>query len=269
MGAENKKNVSQILKVVFIFAAFVLVFIVLLTLIYYYNTAGVNWTKTKDVFDVVKNFATILGVIVGAIWAYFNFFKGRTYKPRLEPKVSGKIISKNETFYLIITVQLKNVGLSDVDIIQKGTALRVFSYLPSGTDKSVTSTIKQNRVVTLSVFEKHGWVEPGELIEEQNIVALPKDESVAFQINLRIVSNGIEWNSVAIIEAPEQKTGNLSNSLSLEGTDWQLVLQKTPRVEDQPGEDAATGNGQLEHLTESSENRAESRKIENEKKDIV
>jgi hypothetical protein len=268
MDTENKKNVAEILKVVFIFAALILVIIFLLTLINYYKTSGVNWTKTKDVFDVVKNFATILGIIVGAVWAYFNFFKGRTYKSRLEPKVSGKIISKNETFYLIITVQLKNVGLSDVNIIQRGTALRVFSYLPAETEKSVTSNIKQNRVATISVFEKHGWVEPGELVEEQNIVVLPKDESIAFQMNLRIVSNGIEWNSVAIIEPPEQ-TSNLSNSLSLEGTDWQLVLQKTPQVKDKLGGDAAKGNGHAEHMTESSENSVESRKIEDEKKDIV
>lgn len=165
----------------------------------HYSTHTINWSKTKDVFDVLKNMATIIAIGAGAVWAYFNFFKGRTYRSRLEPKVSGKVISRNGTFYLIVTAQLKNVGLSDVRIDQKGSALRVFAYTV-GECPAKARSVEQSRLLTLSVFEDHGWIEPGELIEDQRLIAIPDVEHVALQVKLRLVSNKIEWNSAAIIE---------------------------------------------------------------------
>ena len=94
-------------------------------------------------FEILKNVATIIAIGAGAVWAYFNFFKGRTYRSRLEPKVSGKVISRNGASYLIVTAQLKNVGLSDVRIDQKGSALRVFVY---------TVGERQSKALLLSPF---------------------------------------------------------------------------------------------------------------------
>src|SRR2546429_3204710 len=122
------KRLSKPIKIILALIAIGVVVLITLALYNYYSTVTVNWSKTKDVFDVLKNVATIIAFGAGAVWAYFNFFKGRTYRSRLEPKVSGKLISRNGANYLIVTAQLKNVGLSDVRIDQKGSALRVFAY---------------------------------------------------------------------------------------------------------------------------------------------
>jgi hypothetical protein len=40
----------------------------------------------QTIVDVLQKLFTIAAIVVGGIWAYFNFFKGRTYRMRLEPE---------------------------------------------------------------------------------------------------------------------------------------------------------------------------------------
>jgi len=230
--------------------------ILALALYRYYSTVTVDWSTTKDVFDILENAATIIAFGAGGVWAYFNFFKGRTYRSRLEPKVAGKIISRNGAYFLIVTAQLKNVGLSAVRIDQKGSALRVFAYT-LGERPSKPRNVEQSRLITLSVFEDHGWIEPGELIEDQRLIAIPDSEHVALQIKLRLVSNKIEWNAAAIIEPPPPLD---SASPLLEAKDVRLSERRTPL------EATVTSTNDVANITtKKREDAEESRRIEAEK----
>lgn len=265
------KHFSNSVKFIFALIAIGVGVIIVLALYNYYSTVTVNWSKTKDVFDVLKNVATIIAFGAGAVWAYFNFFKGRTYRSRLEPKVSGKIISRNGAYYLIVTAQLKNIGLSDVKIDQKGSALRVFAYT-FGQRPSKARSVEQSRLITLSVFEDHGWIEPGELIEDQRLIAIPDVEHVALQIRLRLVSNRIEWNSAAIIEPPPMDSSADSLRIEervpgvLEGQDSKLFKDKKLI------NNAVTSTDDIANIaTQKKEDTEESRRIEEEKtpEDII
>ena len=48
-----------------------------------YSNVKVDWGKAKDVSDVFKNYAEAVAIVGGAIWAFFKFRKGRTYKETL------------------------------------------------------------------------------------------------------------------------------------------------------------------------------------------
>lgn len=154
--------------------------------------------------DALEKIFTILAIIVGGCWAYFNYFKGRVYKLRLEPKIFGKIIFRDGIDYLIIKIQLKNVGLYKADIEQKGTALRIFSCEPP-TEIFETQRVDLERLKTFEVFNKHKWIESGETIEEQKMIAVPAKNQIAYQLQLRIISKKIEWNIFEVIERePDQ-----------------------------------------------------------------
>src|SRR5437588_9561555 len=90
-----------------------------------------DWTKTwenwENATSTFEHIATVAGLIIGGLFAYYKFFKGRVFVPRLETCLTVKSICKDNTGYLIASLELKNVGLSRVDIHQKGTALRVSS----------------------------------------------------------------------------------------------------------------------------------------------
>lgn len=165
----------------------------------HYSVVEVDWDRTKTRFEVVQSACTILAIFGGAAWAYFNFFKGRTYRPRLEPTLSGKFISKDGANYLVTTAQLKNVGLSRVKIKQEGSALQIFSYQITA-HVSKVHELKQEYLAIFSAFEAHGWIEPNEVIEDQRFLVMPGDNSAAIRLELRVVSDGIEWNSATIVE---------------------------------------------------------------------
>lgn len=40
-------------------------------------------TDTKTWVDIISTSVTTVAVLVGAVWAYFKFAKGRTFRPRV------------------------------------------------------------------------------------------------------------------------------------------------------------------------------------------
>jgi len=261
------KRLSKPIKISLTLITLIMVAFIAIGLYKHYSTTKVDWSRTKDVFDVLKNVATIIALGAGAVWAYFNFFKGRTYRSRLEPKVSGKLITRNDASYLIVTAQLKNVGLSDVRIDQEGSALRVFAYAV-GEYASKARSVEQSRLITLSVFEDHGWIEPGELIEDQRLVAIPDVEYVALQIRLRLVSNKIEWNSAAIIEPPQLGVSSSKQLQPEERTPISLEAKSVGLLESKkPAHEMVGGTEDLANISmQKKEDAEESRRIEEEKK---
>jgi hypothetical protein len=148
--------------------------------------------------DAEKAFK-IAAIVLAGIWTYLNFFRGRTYRPRLEPKISGSTTFSNDAISLVATVDLKNVGLSKVSIRKEGSALLVFvAEVPS--DLSDAQEIGWDRMAVFDIFKNHRWIEPGEVIQEQRLIVVPNGNFQAFRLDVRIVSeNRLEWNATAIL----------------------------------------------------------------------
>ena len=83
--------------------------------------------KIESVSLIVQNVFTIVAIISAGVWAFFHYFKGRTFKPRLELTISGQLQDNDSSKYLITKVRLKNVGLSKLEIKQRGTGMRIIS----------------------------------------------------------------------------------------------------------------------------------------------
>jgi len=80
----------------------------------HYGSATVDWARAKDFVQAFANVTQTLALMVGGVWAYFKFVKGRTFEDRLTPTVNGKFVSINGSVYLIVTTLLENVGLSRI-----------------------------------------------------------------------------------------------------------------------------------------------------------
>ena len=158
-----------------------------------------NWLA----IDNIEKVAMIAAVIIGGLWVYYNFFKGRTYKPRLEPIVSGKIFDQDGKLYLITTAKLKNAGLSKVEIEQEGTALRVFSYIRE--QPTFTDLVEVEWLATFPVFLDHKWVEPGKGIDDELLIALPYNSIFAIRTELQVIASGIECKTIAIVTKTSEK----------------------------------------------------------------
>jgi hypothetical protein len=88
------------------------------------NGGGVL-ANVSTVVGVVGTSATTVALVVGGLWAYFRFIKGRTYRPRLEVGMSGQWRHIGEKYLLHARITVRNIGGSKVSLLQKGTGLKV------------------------------------------------------------------------------------------------------------------------------------------------
>lgn len=117
------------------------------------------------ILDVIERVVKIIAICMGGAWAYFNFLKGRVYRPRLESRVDGEIWNRDNEYSVRVSLQLKNVGLGKVDVRQEGTGLRILAYAPQGEEI-------WHHLETRSVLKNHHWIEPGETVVEEMLVPI-------------------------------------------------------------------------------------------------
>jgi hypothetical protein len=155
------------------------------------------WISTllKDLLTLVQ----LTALIAAGLWAYMKFVKGRMFYPRLEVSVSGSAVLREGRTTLMAALKIKNVGLSRVDIRQEGTALRVHS----ANEVMPTAIVNPNwsRLGTFSVFERHGWVEPGETIDENRLLIVPGANDRDYLLELNIGAGKLVWTATSIVAA--------------------------------------------------------------------
>lgn len=147
------------------------------------------------IFDSAEKVLKVLAYIVGGIWVYFNYFKGRTHKPRLEVNVSLTRVDIQKPGLLRIIAKAKNVGLSQVQIIEKGTAVVI-----AGRD-ATSALVDWTDLKTQSVFtDRHRWIEPGVTIEDQLLVLIDATKYDVFKAELLLqsASGDVSWIAISI-----------------------------------------------------------------------
>jgi hypothetical protein len=158
----------------------------------------------KDSWDIAAHIGTVVGLCVAGVWAYFNFVKSRTYYPRMEMTVVAELRSSGTSRYVLPRVTLKNIGHSKIALVQRGSGYRIWLGTEDVDGSHQVGWSQLGPVY--SMFEEHGWIEPGECIsDETRLIALPGN-CVAAKIQARLVARvrrfpctkNSEWNASAI-----------------------------------------------------------------------
>lgn len=155
---------------------------------------SVTTTPALDVtLDTVEKFLKVLAYLVGAAWVYFNYIRGRTYKARLEVKLSGVRLEPNSLSLAKITAQVKNAGLSKCELLDRGSGLRLQGYDATKQVDHWTS------LGTYTMLTKNNqWIEPGVTIEEQVLLPIDSGKYAAFRVELILNSKDVRWKMAAI-----------------------------------------------------------------------
>src|SRR5580658_10816522 len=143
-----------------------------------------TWLQLLDALDKgVK----IVAVFAAAIWAYYRFVRGRTFRDRLEPSISGEVLVDKGSKYIIASASARNVGSSVVRFKQGDSGVRIWAANESLPRKrGWFSDDFWTRIDTVPVFAKHYWIEPGEIISDKMLVEVPRD-ACAIRVDFRIV----------------------------------------------------------------------------------
>jgi len=186
-----------------------------LCLVAHYSSTTVDWARTKDFTETLANVSQSFALIAGGVWAYFKFAKGRTFRDRLTATVSGKLVSIDESVFLIVAIRLQNVGLSRIAFAQEVSSLEVFEYVPSKVGELLS--VEHTRLASITVFgENDKYIEPNEIVERQTLIALPYVSKIGYQLELEVLSgSGYEWRTTTVVgkSAVEHNEGGQPNRI--------------------------------------------------------
>ena len=164
--------------------------------------------NVSDFLSETEKVTKILAILLAGGWAYYHYFRGRTYRPRLELSVSGDFAASDTVDHMIATVKLKNVGLSRLVLEQRGSALVV--SICGGIVEPITRT-KWSAKGAFPIFEHHGWIEPGETIQNKVLFGVPKDQ-IAVMLEFRINAAGIKWVADDIVSCATASTNTTNHT---------------------------------------------------------
>lgn len=155
---------------------------------------GIAWVS---IIDNGEKLVKIAAIVVGGLWAYYRFFRGRTFRPRIEMSLTGTQIVLGEKPYLYAVGLLKNVGLSKVEIDPSVSGLRVLSHAP-GEDHAGVDAVAWEHAVTLPAFGLHRWIEPGEVVNDHWLLSVPKAKDPVFRFELRVAGTSTSWSTATV-----------------------------------------------------------------------
>lgn len=151
-----------------------------------------------DFFELLTKITGTLAIIIGGVWAYYKYVKGRLFHPRLELQIEGRIILESEIPHLFLNYEIKNIGLSKVDIDKESSCIIVMKYHPPNDSLEIENAYWEERGV-FPVLEKHSWIESSEVIKEDSLYSITEINNVIYRAELRIVGKGKSWEALAII----------------------------------------------------------------------
>lgn len=151
------------------------------------------------VVDLFQSVVTTAAILAGAVWAYYKFVKGRTFKSSLDAGIVGEATRDGGDIYLLSTLTVKNIGASKVDIKRRHTALRVLAA--SGDPSSgAFEVIEFEHLATKFALEFHSHLEPGETATDTHFFRVSDSGQVAFKLEAYVASDKNDlWFGVGIV----------------------------------------------------------------------
>jgi hypothetical protein len=128
--------------------------------------------NTGDWISAVLAIVQIAAIVIGAVWAYWKFFKGRIFHKRAEPIVDATLLRTGSSYAIRARTTLKNTGSSDVPL--RVTLLTVASYVTGDVDEY--GRPQWPEVARAHAFKDHEGVESQETIIDDVLIPLRKDD---------------------------------------------------------------------------------------------
>ena len=158
----------------------------------------------QKIADVVWKVAASAGVVVGGIWTYFKFIKGRTFQPNIIPKVAGEAREKEREIFLIATTEVENAGASKVTIDHEYTVVRVLTAKALARGEEGPIEWGERAFATRKILQHREHLEPGGTAVDTELFQIQNDNFVALRLEVLVTSpKGDTWTGVGIVNLSE------------------------------------------------------------------
>jgi hypothetical protein len=160
------------------------------------------WLGVLD--EIIK----LIAVLIGGLWALWNFRKSRTYQQKLQLEIVSTVFIEND-LYGDVLVTAKNIGASRHVVQKAGSFIEISVILDD---------LSEHIVELFRVFTDEDSMEPGESINDTKFwsIAPPFDNIVWVRLSLRILSNGVDWRWSSLVRVVQQANPALDNEVDEE-----------------------------------------------------
>jgi len=158
-----------------------------------YAQAG-NETMAVAPTPFLQTWTPTVAVWATAMVAWFKYVQGRVFIARIEPSIEGMFHVLGDGTALIVSVNVKNIGLCNIDLVPDGRhfLVKIWDVEP---ETGVPRAPREVGVTAVfNIFEGEERIEAGEFITEDTLVLLPDRESYAISLELDFTArkSGIE-----------------------------------------------------------------------------
>jgi hypothetical protein len=140
--------------------------------------------------NVVSRSITAFAVVIGGLWAYLKFVRGRIFARRAELQLAVLPSLSPVQPSLKVTVTMRNTGASAIRFGSQPRYVETFAV--TAADWPIDTNVIWGKSLSLTkVFSDHEWIESSEVITESVLVPLPPREVgdgawVAFRVTVTV-----------------------------------------------------------------------------------
>lgn len=150
-----------------------------------------------NIADIVSSLATAAGIVLGGLWAYFKFIRGRTFASRAELTVAGSMFNGPSGRAVKAIVSVKNTGLTKIALQSDGKIVRLDGVPQSELSAAASgqANISWQELMLTAILEDHEWIEAQETVTDEVLLAVSgggssagHDEWIAFRLRVAILA---------------------------------------------------------------------------------
>ena len=168
-----------------------------------------DWTDTAA---GINDLAGALAILVGGLWAYFKFFRGRTFARRAEVDLALALVTAGGIPSIKVTVALRNTGTSKIDLDQSYCVLYLYAAQAADVQSSLNIDWGEHLTVT-GIFGEHAWIEAQETIAEDVLIPLQADTApFAYKVVAKVLATrkpwrrDLQWTATVVVPAVDSST---------------------------------------------------------------
>jgi hypothetical protein len=145
----------------------------------------------------------IVAILGGGSWAYFQFFKGRTLKRRMNVSLRAQIVERQSRRYVLASLCATNVGMREIDLDVE--VCRGFLLM----DKATGPATDWIPLARFQILGNQVRMEPNEKVDEEILIPIPGTPRSALKVevfigskarqNLKDTTKNAAWSASAVV----------------------------------------------------------------------
>ena len=146
---------------------------------------------TLMVAQIIQSAVTTIAIVLGGLWTYFRFFRGRTFHPRINLSIAGSTLTKESTVYVKVSIKIENTGNAVVHIDQDRTYIAIYNeHGQPGFGE---------RVDVFRILRNCNMVEPQESVVDEQLSRLDTNPDVALRLVFHVQSKRyLSWQGFRV-----------------------------------------------------------------------